>query len=78
MRIYLDNCCFNRPFDDQKQLRIELETKAKTIMQHLVKHYGHVETERFISLVIKDPFDYTKWSGDLFGDMTTDELFDEI
>ena len=50
----------------------------KTIMQHLVERYGHVETERFISLVIKEPFDYTKWSKDLFGDMTTDELFDEI
>ena len=20
MRIYLDNCCFNRPFDDQSQI----------------------------------------------------------
>lgn len=49
-----------------------------TIMQHLVERYGHVETERFISLVIKEPFDYTKWSKDLFGDITTDELFDEI
>ena len=48
------------------------------IMQHLAKQYGHVETERFISLVIKEPFDYTKWSQDLFGDITTDELFDEI
>ena len=49
-----------------------------TIMQHLVDRYGHVETERFISLVIKEPFDYTKWSRDLFGDMTADGLFDEI
>lgn len=49
-----------------------------TIMQDLVKRYGHVETERFISLVIKEPFDYTKWSKDLFVDKTTDELFDEI
>jgi len=49
-----------------------------TIMQHLVERFGHVETERFISLVIREPFDYTKWSRDLFGEMTTDELFDEI
>ena len=28
MRIYLDNCCFNRPFDDQDQIRIQLETEA--------------------------------------------------
>jgi len=27
-RIYLDACCLNRPFDDQTQPRIELETQA--------------------------------------------------
>ena len=29
MRVYLDNCCYNRPFDEQSQLRIRLETEAK-------------------------------------------------
>ena len=29
MRIYLDNCSYNRPFDDQLQLKIKLETEAK-------------------------------------------------
>ncbi len=33
MKIYLDNCCFNRPFDDQKQLGIMLETEAKLRVQ---------------------------------------------
>ncbi len=33
MRVYLDNCCFNRPFDDQRQLRIRLETEAKLDIQ---------------------------------------------
>ena len=28
MRIYLDNCCYNRPFDDQTQERIHLESEA--------------------------------------------------
>ncbi|MCL1933853.1 MAG: PIN domain-containing protein [Candidatus Azobacteroides sp.] len=35
-RIYLDNCCFNRPYDDQTQLRIYLETQAKLYIQSLV------------------------------------------
>jgi len=35
-RIYLDNCCFNRPYDDQTQLRIYLETQAKLHVQNLV------------------------------------------
>ena len=29
----LDNCCFNRPFDDQSQLQIWLETQAKLDIQ---------------------------------------------
>ena len=36
MKIYLDNCCFNRPFDDQKQLRIKLETEAKLDVQERI------------------------------------------
>ena len=35
-RIYLDNCCFNRPYDDQTQVRIEFETQAKLYIQGLV------------------------------------------
>ena len=31
--LYLDNCCFNRPYDDQAQLRIRLETEAKLYVQ---------------------------------------------
>lgn len=33
MRIYLDNCCYNRPFDDQSQLLVRLETEAKLAVQ---------------------------------------------
>lgn len=28
MKIYLDNCCYNRPFDHQTQERIHLESEA--------------------------------------------------
>jgi len=35
-RIYLDNCCFNRPYDDQTQLKVYLETQAKLHVQSLV------------------------------------------
>lgn len=34
MKLYLDNCCYNRPFDDQTQERIHLESEAiLTILQ---------------------------------------------
>jgi len=36
IKVYLDNCCYNRPYDDQTQLRIELETKAKLFIQQLI------------------------------------------
>ena len=37
MRIYLDNCCFNRPFDDQSGLIVFLETKSKLAIQRMIK-----------------------------------------
>ena len=37
MRIYLDNCCFNRPFDDQSQLSVRLETEAVLFIQQTIK-----------------------------------------
>lgn len=37
MRIYLDNCCFNRPFDNQSSIRVKLETDAKLYVQLMIK-----------------------------------------
>ncbi len=37
MRVYLDNCTFNRPFDDQTQIRISLETEAKLYIQERIR-----------------------------------------
>ncbi len=34
-RIYLDNCCFNRPYDDQQQARVRFETQAKLCVQQM-------------------------------------------
>ena len=36
--VYLDNCCFNRPFDDQDQLKVRLESEAKLHIQAKVKN----------------------------------------
>jgi len=35
-----------------------LKSKA---MEILVDNIGVVETERFITLILKEPFDYTEW-----------------
>ncbi len=37
MRLYLDNCCFNRPFDDQSTLTTRLETEAKLHIQAAIR-----------------------------------------
>ncbi len=37
MKLYLDNCCFNRPFDDQSQIRIRLESEAKLEIQEEIR-----------------------------------------
>lgn len=36
LKIYMDNCCFNRPFDDQNQHKIYLETEAKLFIQRKI------------------------------------------
>ena len=41
-KIYLDNCCFNRPFDDQMQLIIRLETEAILFIQEEIRN-GNIE-----------------------------------
>lgn len=37
MKVYLDNCCFNRPFDDQSSLIIQMETEAKLDVQERIR-----------------------------------------
>jgi predicted nucleic acid-binding protein len=39
LKIYLDSCCYNRPYDDQTQTKVVIETLAKLYVQELVlKH----------------------------------------
>ncbi|MDR0605529.1 MAG: hypothetical protein LBG80_14615 [Bacteroidales bacterium] len=46
-------------------------------MEVLIDKLGRVEAERFISLIIREPFDYTEWQRDLFDEMTVKELSNE-
>ncbi|MCM1329725.1 MAG: hypothetical protein NC253_09835 [Ruminococcus sp.] len=34
--VYLDNCCYNRPYDDQEQPKVQLETQAKLHVQKMI------------------------------------------
>jgi hypothetical protein len=45
-------------------------------MKILIEHLGKVEAERFISLIIREPFDYTKWQNKLWEGKTVKEISD--
>ena len=59
LRIYMDNCCYNRPFDDQSQLIINIESIAKLFIQSqiLVGRYELVWSDILEYENSKNPFE---------------------
>ena len=56
--------------------------RTDTVLRHevmnlLMRTFGLVDTERFISMVKRDTFDYTEWRRDLWNDMSIEEVFAE-
>jgi len=51
----------------------DTEIKSKGL-QILAKHLGNVEAEKFIALIQREPFDYTKWRQGLDEDLSIDEI----
>ncbi len=51
----------------------DTEIKVKG-MKALSNDLGLVEAERFVSLIQRDRFDYTKWRQDLFAGMSGDQI----
>jgi len=47
-------------------------------MRILAEKLGIIEAERFITLVLREPFDYTDWQRNLYGDMGVKELYDKV
>jgi len=46
-------------------------------MRSLVDNLGEVDAERFITRLIREPFDYTKWQRNLFEGMSLEEISKE-
>ena len=68
LKLYLDNCCFNRPFDDQSQLLVRLETEAKLFIQQQIKE-GKAEIiwSSILDLEIKkNPYQSRREASDVF------------
>jgi hypothetical protein len=47
-RIYLDTCCYNRPFDNKTQITIQLESNAKLFIQNEISNNNHELVWSFI------------------------------
>ena len=43
-------------------------------MKILTERLGIVEAERFVSLILREPFDYTEWQRNLYEDMSVEDL----
>lgn len=56
LRIYLDVCCLNRPFDDQRQDRIRLEAEAVLL---ILEHCEAGEWQWISSAVVEEEVDNT-------------------
>jgi predicted nucleic acid-binding protein len=51
MKVYFDNCAYNRSFDDQRSIIIHIETEAKLVIQQMIK-------DNELSLIWSDVLDY--------------------
>jgi hypothetical protein len=47
-------------------------------LEALTQSLGILDSERFISLILSEPFDYTEWQKDLYGDMSLDEFYEKV
>ena len=47
-------------------------------MRVLAEGLGIIEAERFITLILRDPFNYTEWQRNLYGNINVKELYDKI
>lgn len=61
MKIYLDNCCLNRPFDDQSNLRVHLEAEAiKTIISLIEQQQWSLVSSQILEFEISKNSDLSK------------------
>jgi len=51
----------------------DTELKLRGI-EALIAALGLVQAERFVSLILREPFDYTQWQRDLWPDKSLEEI----
>jgi hypothetical protein len=76
--LYLQRGKCDQSFGISKNFRgtkmiTDTEIKIKGI-EALIAKSGEVQAERFISLIMREPFDYTKWQRNLWPDKSLEEI----
>ena len=68
LKVYLDNCCFNRPYDDQSNITIKIETEAKLDIQNKIKRgvldlvWSYIlDFENYKNPLIERKIEISKW-----------------
>ena len=85
LKVYLDNCCYGRPFDDLSQDKIKDEATAKTYIQSLIKYkslklyYSYMTLSELEDSPYEDTkiliLDFIESNANVFiGDNNTDKL----
>jgi hypothetical protein len=54
-------------------MKTDMEIKIQAF-EILNRYLGMVESERFIALIQRENFDYTKWRETIFADLTGEEI----
>jgi hypothetical protein len=54
-------------------MRTDTEVRLRGL-RALVEALGPVEAERFITLMLREPFDYTSWQRQLWAEKSVDEI----
>ena len=80
MRVYLDNCAFNRPFDDQSQSRIRVEAEAVlAIREKIESNAVELVWSYVIDLEIAgNPFPLRRQSAETWKDLSIIEIAPSI
>lgn len=75
MKLYLDNCCYNRPYDDQSQAVISLEAQAKIKIQEEITTGKHVLVSSYVEIFEnnQNPYESRRESISAFLEKNTSE-----
>ncbi len=61
MKIYMDNCCLNRPFDSQSNIRVHLESEAiKLILEECEQKEWSLVSSQVLEFEISNTTDITR------------------